>query len=165
MHGALWCGTSPRMRGKPNVRPWCLRWQRNIPAYAGKTRRRRRIPFHPAEHPRVCGENRGCLISLCAIGGTSPRMRGKRILFCIRACLHRNIPAYAGKTGGGPGVWWGFAEHPRVCGENLGFHILINGGVGTSPRMRGKLERAEVSPVSQRNIPAYAGKTSKTFLC
>ena len=44
-------------------------------------------------------------------------------------------------------------------GENKRNATGVNITAGTSPRARGKLERAEVSPVSQRNIPACAGKT------
>ena len=50
--------------------------------------------------------------------GTSPRMRGKRIITIIIAHDVGNIPAYAGKTGlvvcDDPEI----QEHPRVCGEN-----------------------------------------------
>ena len=70
----------------------------NIPAYAGKTYESHIILPHLKEHPRVCGEN-GCRFGECPmLGGTSPRMRGKLITQILSMLLHRNIPAYAGKT-------------------------------------------------------------------
>ena len=53
------------------------------------------------------------------------------------------------------------AEHPRVCGENHRRNnptILVS---GTSPRMRGKREEPKSVSMENRNIPAYAGKTSE----
>ena len=51
------CGTSPRMRGKPQGK-LCLSVNvRNIPAYAGKTEAQVLLHEVDSEHPRVCGEN------------------------------------------------------------------------------------------------------------
>ena len=71
-------GTSPRMRGKQLIEIYATLNARNIPAYAGKTAMRFRSKSFAEEHPRVCGENgtRGGFMS--SVGGTSPRMRGKR---------------------------------------------------------------------------------------
>ena len=71
------------------------------------------------EHPRVCGEN-----------FPQPRARARR---------GGNIPAYAGKTVGAEDGDEFAEEHPRVCGENLNKLLSLWQGVGTSPRMRGKL--------------------------
>ena len=86
------------MRGKLAEMWWVDLAIRNIPAYAGKTGRFYAIFSGPAEHPRVCGENR--CGSLWADS------------------LRRNIPAYAGKTTGQEAHNIVRAEHPRVCGEN-----------------------------------------------
>ena len=71
---------------------------RNIPAYAGKTLAKISSAGRSEEHPRVCGEN--TVVDYCYAGrrGTSPRMRGKRILPMVADTTRRNIPAYAGKT-------------------------------------------------------------------
>ena len=114
------------------------------------------------EHPRVCGENSCLTGGTPAIGGTSPRMRGKRSLMLPCFFASRNIPAYAGKTAlvesGDPLKM----EHPRVCGENQGQAMPMPWNIGTSPRMRGK--RCVLHPIitPRRNIPAYAGKTKRT---
>ena len=115
-------GTSPRMRGKLGNHGDGHGRMRNIPAYAGKTLGNRCSHGGYPEHPRVCGENGLRPWRRYAPPGTSPRMRGK-LLICEESCTQPgNIPAYAGKTGGGsrrdPLRW----EHPRVCGENIGHH-------------------------------------------
>ena len=147
------------MRGKLGVRDDDLWRRRNIPAYAGKTQRRRCDRLCPSEHPRVCGENSNSPASMVISIGTSPRMRGKQGESQILTHFLRNIPAYAGKTPPPPNPRRCWSEHPRVCGENLGgLGDLVRGG-GTSPRMRGKQVDALVRYGYPRNIPAYAGKT------
>ena len=136
----LIAGTSPRMRGKRRLgRLGPLLW-RNIPAYAGKTSITEDHGGPHQEHPRVCGENYVARYDPDIAQGTSPRMRGKP------------------PPPPSPRRCW--PEHPRVCGENLG--DLVRGGVdlGTSPRMRGKLTGLINKYGPERNIPAYAGKTT-----
>ena len=152
--------TSPRMRGKRFSLRLRMSLERNIPAYAGKTRANSiHTPLKP-EHPRVCGENVPNRARTPTASGTSPRMRGKRLQCWTHRRSRRNIPAYAGKTAmASPHVSMK-PEHPRVCGENRrGVNGLIAFS-GTSPRMRGKPHRQNRIHVRGRNIPAYAGKTS-----
>ena len=148
------------MRGKLPKRLETLRVLRNIPAYAGKTDGLRGPRQDQKEHPRVCGENPVDQVSVFLDQGTSPRMRGKPcgLLCCLSH--HRNIPAYAGKTGvlGSLGAVTG--EHPRVCGENRKVFEGEDFYSGTSPRMRGKRVWLGHVRMPRRNIPAYAGKTS-----
>ena len=92
--------------------------KRNIPAYAGKTSKALMPISFSAEHPRVCGENVGYDSSIKGYGGTSPRMRGKRVFLFGGLGFLRNIPAYAGKTDTDQSGNRSGAEHPRVCGEN-----------------------------------------------
>ena len=54
-------------------------------------------------------------------------------------------------------------EHPRVCGENPWEAPLASARIGTSPRMRGKLQDQLEQLCDRWNIPAYAGKTSGRF--
>ena len=91
-------GTSPRMRGKRRLNHRGGNNPRNIPAYAGKTKCLSPMRKSVWEHPRVCGENK--VFKGLSLGkkGTSPRMRGKRIICSTGSRLARNIPAYAGKT-------------------------------------------------------------------
>ena len=133
--------------------------QRNIPAYAGKTARGGSCCRVTGEHPRVCGENCADLPVPYEHHGTSPRMRGKLLGVDSPPVTRRNIPAYAGKTKHDGSSRWVDAEHPRVCGENESPPPPPRAPEGTSPRMRGKLEFANINLNMRRNIPAYAGKT------
>ena len=127
------------MRGKHEFCRTVGALLRNIPAYAGKTKVR--------------------AVFACQALGTSPRMRGKlRPKLGFTRSL-RNIPAYAGKTVSDSPKKAQAAEHPRVCGENWGQGRQHCGGIGTSPRMRGKPVIPVDSLVGYGNIPAYAGKT------
>ena len=89
-------------------------------------------------HPRVCGENAITSAYKHSCAGSSPRVRGKPLLFNITVSLCGLIPACAGKTGNDFSRAGNNAAHPRVCGEN---HVLSasNAGMsGSSPRVRGK---------------------------
>ena len=112
-------GTSPRMRGKHLLDFVVQMFDRNIPAYAGKTSYSQQSYRKLKEHPRVCGENSG-LFFMCSRSGW-------------------NIPAYAGKTGCSGELNDFVTEHPRVCGENPWWLLPQPFLSGTSPRMRGKL--------------------------
>ena len=91
-------------------------------------------------------------------------MRGKPPTTIFYTAGGRNIPAYAGKTMVSPHRVARYAEHPRVCGENVMIAPAYMGWGGTSPRMRGKPIPSAVERVLARNIPAYAGKTFRGFL-
>ena len=147
------------MRGKPRIPRRQGEHRRNIPAYAGKTPWRGVGDPPNQEHPRVCGENRCGSMQLLPLGGTSPRMRGKRESPERNGHQCGNIPAYAGKTGLPPSDPRVHAEHPRVCGENVHWFHGCRLSDGTSPRMRGKPRCPCRYPARYRNIPAYAGKT------
>ena len=153
-------GTSPRVRGKllpqqllvchlgyipetPACGGLCARY---IPACAGETTQVKIV----GHHPRVCG------------GGTSPRVRGKRLLACAGEtgnCQVRCIPACAGDVR----AWIRDRVHPRVCGGNKTFHPSFHQPTGTSPRVRGKLPNILPEPFLRRYIPACAGETPSGF--
>ena len=105
------------------------------------------------------GENRRLLCPLGRRYGTSPRARGKRPSVYPYHSRFRNIPACAGKTGGGRKTNETLKEHPRVRGENIFFIPPAHRPFGTSPRARGKREEYGFTPPIERNIPACAGKT------
>ena len=149
------------MRGKPGQTRRHGRPAGNIPAYAGKTRSLRLQSSTSEEHPRVCGENSADTALLHSPPGTSPRMRGKRLLNRPLPAPQGNIPAYAGKTTSEFTVVKSEEEHPRVCGENSPGQWIKKTMSGTSPRMRGKRIESEKRFSRDRNIPAYAGKTKK----
>ena len=54
-------------------------------------------------------------------------------------------------------------DHPRVCGEKAVCHADAAAGVGSPPRMRGKV-LAKMAKVDGAGItPAYAGKSALVF--
>ena len=120
----------------------------------------REISFQTcSEHPRACGENYNPDSLLNQMGGTSPRMRGKRFSSLTGTRKQGNIPAHAGKTRLFSDAERSDAEHPRACGENWVFIFSTGHFSGTSPRMRGKPNSSRQANSDIRNIPAHAGKT------
>ena len=157
-------GSSPRVRGKHDVKRSIFALSGLIPACAGKTSRKTRLSVRRPAHPRVCGENLNHAHAVTPDQGSSPRVRGKPRWRqrATRSC--GLIPACAGKTLG-----LGFARklrraHPRVCGENIVAGTEFKREKGSSPRVRGKREAGVVGDCCDRLIPACAGKTRIPFL-
>ena len=73
--------------------------------------------------------------------------------------MPRITPAYAGKRGRSDSRPPPSGDHPRVCGEKalLSFHRVS--GVGSPPRMRGKVSFPASNVVRIGITPAYAGKS------
>ena len=91
--------------------------------------------------------------------GSSPRVRGKRRRRPAHGPAGGLIPARAGKTGRGGRTSRRGSAHPRVCGENPSSASGPAIARGSSPRVRGKLDRHDDALARQRLIPACAGKT------
>ena len=147
------------MRGK-GVQPRDKRVAVRItPAYAGKRGRTSICLCNIRDHPRVCGEKLSLFRYPLKLVGSPPRMRGKAGSHAHAHNKRGITPAYAGKSRTlGKG---GFCrrDHPRVCGEKIGQHIIHSRQQGSPPRMRGK-EAGCVLPRSRARItPAYAGKS------
>ena len=77
----------------------------------------------------------------------------------------RLIPACAGKTSNSPTNSLAYSAHPRVCGENLRWVDKVGLFVGSSPRVRGKLQELHIGCAFRGLIPACAGKTSLFWVC
>ena len=73
-------GSSPRVRGKRSLRRRINIQHGLIPACAGKTVRKPAPPLIQTAHPRVCGENFLIPLKTFVMTGSSPRVRGKRLL-------------------------------------------------------------------------------------
>ena len=90
-------------------------------------------------------------------------MRGKPALRERAQMSLRITPAYAGKTHASscwPVRQW---DHPRVCGENASPRTGMLCGIGSPPRMRGKLPQQPSCQGYTGITPAYAGKTTRTI--
>ena len=91
-------GSSPQVRGKPDIPAFDRPKRRLIPAGAGKTVYGDTFRIAATAHPRRCGENARSSSSVPTVYGSSPQVRGK--LSCLYGTygLLRLIPAGAGKT-------------------------------------------------------------------
>ena len=153
-------GSSPRGRGKRGAPVGSTRIERLIPAWAGKTSCSDSYPASKRAHPRVGGENAPPVGAGVAVGGSSPRGRGK-LQGIARNLSHEGlIPAWAGKTDDTGGESRTIKAHPRVGGENRSQRRPGIRLSGSSPRGRGKpaVPNRGMAPV--RLIPAWAGKTA-----
>ncbi len=156
-------GSSPRMRGKPKGDYANVIAGRIIPAHAGQTARHVRAAAAASDHPRACGANRSSIRRRSRVCGSSPRMRGKLFLALSPGKLHRIIPAHAGQTDSLTGFFGLMTDHPRACGANLEPVADVFLGVGSSPRMRGKLTIGLHLQADARIIPAHAGQTDGRY--
>ena len=157
----LSAGSSPRMRGKPTRDEDGNTHVGLIPAHAGKTFTLN-IPLEVKRaHPRACGENNTKRCKSWSATGSSPRMRGKRLLTSSMRRLAGLIPAHAGKTMEGEEEILPPRAHPRACGENAAENSDKDVVTGSSPRMRGKREQTAGVQAVAGLIPAHAGKTGR----
>ena len=158
-HDSCHGGSSPRVRGKVRGTTQQVVLPGLIPACAGKTDLAYRKCCALGAHPRVCGENTRSQHSTLPLRGSSPRVRGKRYLPDGGLANRRLIPACAGKTVFGCGIHARARAHPRVCGENTSIDKFIPQRLGSSPRVRGKLNMSIFVSLAKGLIPACAGKT------
>ena len=94
-----------------------------------------------------------------AVTGSSPRMRGTRLVPLGFSGGGGIIPAYAGNTMITLSGKSSNGDHPRVCGEHQKPTPATITVKGSSPRMRGTLSAAREVGVEAGIIPAYAGNT------
>ena len=130
-----------------------------IPAHAGNTKMPRHRKPACRDHPRACGEHSIIFFLRLSVKGSSPRMRGTRVLIQRLIGLYRIIPAHAGNTISVPASSLTGGDHPRACGEH-GVHMTpLMSLRGSSPRMRGT-PYIECSCLNGTGIiPAHAGNT------
>ena len=110
-------GSSPRLRG---THPGSLDGRmigRFIPAPAGNANQRSRIKRQRAVHPRACGERSSVRAISRRMLGSSPRLRGTRVLEAQLVARARFIPAPAGNAGSLHRYERFRTVHPRACGE------------------------------------------------
>ena len=151
-------GSSPRVRGKARRNRNTLRRHGIIPAGAGKRLREDFPEVWTEDHPRGCGEKAPIPFAGAVEEGSSPRVRGKAKSGGRRRRGSRIIPAGAGKSGepGGKAVLR--EDHPRGCGEKSRSCRSASFGLGSSPRVRGKVLDGLDGGKDVGIIPAGAGK-------
>ena len=134
-----WGGSSPRMRGAPDLIPGASNPVRIIPADAGSTKSASYVFSGQKDHPRGCGEHGGSDSCGHAGGGSSPRMRGAPSAVSLRFWGPGIIPADAGSTPASSWLPQASPDHPRGCGEHYARRDQHGDMEGSSPRMRGAL--------------------------
>ena len=147
------------MRGKAEVRHERDQEPGITPACAGKRHCPRFRPGKTRDHPRVCGEKSSLMQMDVGPLGSPPRMRGKGCYMQELSGETGITPAYAGKSRSRRTTVRPLRDHPRVCGEKLGFAWVGPGRAGSPPRMRGKGQSAAEIVVKAGITPAYAGKS------
>ena len=157
----LWsAGSSPRGRGKRDVRTRQMPAVRLIPARAGKTRQATKRAQPSRAHPRAGGENTVHEAVNGLLQGSSPRGRGKHSANPVEDARAGLIPARAGKTPKVVSRYSSRAAHPRAGGENRRPPPFHREKSGSSPRGRGKHHGPARHRRITRLIPARAGKTT-----
>ena len=152
-------GLSPRGRGKLPPLPPPPSGKGSIPAWAGETLSSLLCANFQEVYPRVGGGNVLMSRSATSGAGLSPRGRGKLPPVDDAAIQIGSIPAWAGET-----LLFGSKNaicsvYPRVGGGNPRSVHYAGGGVGLSPRGRGKQHTRLAHRIRAGSIPAWAGET------
>ena len=152
-------GSSPRVRGRQcgnsaGPAPVGL-----IPAGAGQTLVNTVFAVSPRAHPRGCGADTRRETVCPRYAGSSPRVRGRPNLLEFDGDAIGLIPAGAGQTPSAKRAGERARAHPRGCGADAGEPSARQVGVGSSPRVRGRLAQPRHHGVRRRLIPAGAGQT------
>ena len=156
---AAGAGSSPRLRGTPEHYAVGSHSEGIIPALAGNTHARFVRPYRRRDHPRACGEHVTVPQDAILTAGSSPRLRGTRVVTEVLHDAHGIIPALAGNT---PGLWRRFSRssnHPRACREHSMEETVGTLALGSSPRLRGTRPRLWLRCRRGGIIPALAGNT------
>ena len=131
------CGSSPRVRGTRRRYGHARVFVRFIPACAGNAPPRAGLWARRPVHPRVCGERPADVRGERIGDGSSPRVRGTRLIAHDAVQVHRFIPACAGNAAPAAEDAPPRPVHPRVCGERFAAELARPPIIGSSPRVRG----------------------------
>ena len=156
-------GSSPRVRGKANGRSSMLLAFGIIPAGAGKSGGDESGDVAKGDHPRGCGEKDHAGYPKNTRAGSSPRVRGKVPTPCPSPTRRRIIPAGAEKRQSRRAPRSAPRDHPRGCGEKQTCPPTLTPSLGSSPRVRGKVDITIKAVEAVGIIPAGAGKSISRF--
>ena len=153
-------GSSPHVRGTLGLTLDGADVHGIIPACAGNTWSRALRNTWKRDHPRMCGEHQAWKLNGEAIKGSSPHVRGTRVLVRGLVPPRGIIPACAGNTPRMSFFLLLFGDHPRMCGEHPDFTARISACWGSSPHVRGTLCKRFIRVFPIGIIPACAGNTA-----
>ena len=132
-------GSSPHVRGAPEVFDGVLSatW----------------------DHPRMCGEHPCFGLQNNFLKGSSPHVRGAPRGLGLGLLDGGIIPACAGSTRSRQWTRRWTGDHPRMCGEHRRNNASPSTHWGSSPHVRGALQRTTTISILPGIIPACAGST------
>ena len=110
------------------------------------------------DHPREYGENPLPELSRLERLGPSPRIRGEFSSMKSKIGGSGTIPANTGRIGAGDGYISLLPDHPREYGENVRLILMLSGGQGPSPRIRGEFQTVGIAGHQEGTIPANTGR-------
>ena len=153
------------MRGKDLYLYCFLQYFGITPAHAGKSAVGGLVRGGLVDHPRTCGEKLYVLRDKFAQEGSPPHMRGKGGGGRTIGLVGGITPAHAGKRTIQRDGYDIDRDHPRTCGEKVGF--IGSGGrtEGSPPHMRGKASASALIRSSAGITPAHAGKRAFHLIC
>ena len=158
-------GSSPRVRGTRAHQHYRQHRRRFIPASAGNASHHSRSATSNWVHPRECGERLAAPLYADADTGSSPRVRGTRVLHDGGDWEIRFIPASAGNASSSSASSAYSPVHPRECGERFPAQDRRLWRLGSSPRVRGTLVAENIRRLLRRFIPASAGNAPSPACC
>ena len=147
------------MRGKAQDDYMFENGIRITPACAGKSPLSVRPKSWLRDHPRLCGEKTGGVITIFCGSGSPPLVRGKGNPIRSMCKTKRITPACAGKRFALRSVHNTERDHPRLCGEKSLSLRLTNSVSGSPPLVRGKELLLTRTARAARITPACAGKS------
>ena len=152
-------GSPPRARGRLRRRDRRVRRRGLTPACAGTTQPVRHVEIVNGAHPRVRGDDLTPVQKLADDGGSPPRARGRRAEAARRGLPRGLTPACAGTTCSAVRSAFTVAAHPRVRGDDILAQRLVDAGLGSPPRARGRHPFRVGGLGSPGLTPACAGTT------
>ena len=156
-------GSSPLVRGQRESDKQVNGENRIIPARAGPTLRRVRVPPEAPDHPRSCGANATDTEFWLCLCGSSPLVRGQHLFRAASRNQRRIIPARAGPTLPAMSYVTMPSDHPRSCGASIAKTRTAAFVTGSSPLVRGQPVCSRELSRWSRIIPARAGPTSGDY--
>ena len=114
----------------------CSLETRITPACAGITQLREIAQDPLEDHPRVCGNYYNQAEGFAGARGSPPRVRELPEASTKSLSFFGITPACAGITCGCHGCGFHGLDHPRVCGNYMGFPPFFLVPLGSPPRVR-----------------------------
>ena len=150
-------GSSPRMWGTVPLERHPGPRARFIPTHVGNGWIAGPGGIRRPVHPHACGERAICTGSIHPQAGSSPRMWGTDAIAQRYAIAQRFIPTHVGNgfSISWPGGWQ--PVHPHACGERRAEMTAPPWATGSSPRMWGTGDHADLNTLIDRFIPTHVG--------